>query len=381
MRYIKFLAIFVLIFASCRKEIPILPPSNTDVNDKWEGDVKGFFLLNQGNMGSNKASLDFYDYEKGIYSKNIFPERNPNVVSELGDVGNDLEIYGDKLYAVINCSNLVEIMDVNSAKHISQVSIPNCRYIAFNEGFAYVSSYAGPVELGSNSRLGYIAKIDTATLQVVDTCVVGYQPEQMAVYKDRLYVANSGGYDANNYDYRVSVIDLNSFKETKKIPVAINLNQMLIDNQSKIWVSSRGDYYENSSKLYVLDPERDKVIDSLDIAGSAMARKGDSLYVVGVNWSYVDKSNTVSYAIVNTANRKVVTTEFITDGTQKNIVIPYALAINPLSGDIFVSDATNYVTPGKLHCYSPLGKKKWSVTTGDIPAAFAFTNKKLQPNE
>ena len=129
------------------------------------GDIKGFFLLNEGNMGSNKASLDYYDYETGIYHVNIYAERNPGVVYELGDVGNDIQIYGNKLYAVINCSNLVEVMDVATARHEATVYIPNCRYIVFQDGYAYVSSYAGPVKIDPTARLGYVAKVDTATMQ------------------------------------------------------------------------------------------------------------------------------------------------------------------------------------------------------------------------
>ncbi|MFV0364888.1 MAG: DUF5074 domain-containing protein [Mangrovibacterium sp.] len=51
----------------------------TDGNDELKS-VAGFYLLNEGNMGSNKASLDYFDYETGNYSKNIYAERNPNVV-------------------------------------------------------------------------------------------------------------------------------------------------------------------------------------------------------------------------------------------------------------------------------------------------------------
>jgi hypothetical protein len=43
-----------------------------------------------------------------------------------------------------------------------------------------------------------------------------------------------------------------------------------------------------------------------------------------------------------------------------------------------VTDAKDYVTPGTLHCFSPDGKRKWSVTTGDIPAHIVFTRQKLQ---
>src|SRR5574344_1888771 len=169
-----------VLLVSCRQgEDSIVPSTGTQVTAPVPNSkIKGMYLLNEGNMGSNKSSIDYFDYETGKYHKNIYAERNPGVVQELGDVGNDIQIYGNKLYAVINCSHFVEVMDVNTVKHISQISIPNCRYIVFKDKYAYVSSYAGPVLIDPNARLGYVAKVDTATLQVVDTCNVGYQPEE-----------------------------------------------------------------------------------------------------------------------------------------------------------------------------------------------------------
>ena len=67
--------------------------------------------------------------------------------------------------AVINCSNLVEVMDVETARHIAEIPLPNCRYITFDGGYAYVSSYAGAVEFDPEYRRGYVAKIDTVTMQ------------------------------------------------------------------------------------------------------------------------------------------------------------------------------------------------------------------------
>ena len=90
-----------------------------------------------------------------------------------------------------------------------------------------------------NARLGYVAKVDLNSLQVVDTCDVGYQPEEMVVVGNKLYVANSGGYRVPNYDNTVSVIDLNTFTEIKKITVGINLHRMAIDARGNIYVSSR----------------------------------------------------------------------------------------------------------------------------------------------
>lgn len=156
--------------------------------------IKGFYLLNEANMGSNKASLDCFNYEKGRYLRNIYPSRNPQIVKELGDVGNDIAIYGDKLYAVINCSHYVEVMDVRTAKHLGSINVLNCRYIVFNEGKAYISSYAGPVQIDPNSRPGKVVEVDTTNLCITREVTVGYQPEEMVIANGKLYVANSGGY-------------------------------------------------------------------------------------------------------------------------------------------------------------------------------------------
>lgn len=383
-KYIFLLFCCIVLLASCRKEEDIIRSTGTKViyPDSNPGVVKGFFLLNEGNMGSNKCTLDYFDYETGIYTKNIYAERNPGVVKELGDVGNDIQIYGDKLYAVINCSHFVEVMDVNTAKHITQISIPNCRYIVFKDQYAYVSSYAGPVQIDPNARLGYVARVDTTQLLTpkIDTCVVGYQPEEMVIVGNKLYVANSGGYRVPNYDRTVSVIDLVSFKVIKTIDVAINLHRLELDNYGNIYVSSRGDYYGIPSKTFIIDSKTDKVTDELPLlSNSNMTLYGDSLYVYSTEWSYVTNTWTISYAILDTRTKKVVTRNFIKDGTDKRIKIPYGIAVNPSTGEFFVTDAKDYVTPGTLHCYGPNGIEKWSVITGDIPAHIVFTRKKLKP--
>ena len=99
---------------------------------------------------------------------------------------------------------------------------------------------------------------------------------------------------------------------------------------------------------------------------------GDSLYVVSTQWSYVSMKNEVYYAIIDTRSHELVSNNFITDGTDKDIVIPYGVAVNPITKDIFVTDAKDYVSPGRLYCFNRYGKKKWDVRTGDIPAHFAF---------
>ncbi len=373
----------LLLFAACRSDERTRQPSipvEVTYPDPDPGEIKGFFVLNEGNMGSNKASLDYFDYGTGVYTRNIFAERNPEVVGELGDVGNDIQIYRDRIYAVINCSNFVEVMDVRTARHIGVVSIPNCRYIAFEDGYAYVTSYAGPVQVDPNARPGYVAKVDLETLTVVGECVVGYQPDGLVVAGDKLYVANSGGYRPPEYDRTVSVIDLESFTEVRKIEVGVNPGLLELDRYGTIWVASRGDLLDVPSKLFTIDSATDEVTGSFEVPVGNMTRRGDSLYVhsYGRDYATAGEGSGVSYAIVNTKTRRVVTRNFIADGTEREIKIPYGLAVNRATGELFVSDARDYVTPGRLHCYSPQGVRRWSVTTGDIPAHIAFTTVKLQ---
>lgn len=361
---------------SCRKVLPPQPPVVDQVDSAAQVEqIKGFYLLNEGNMGSNSCTLDYFDYESGEYARNIFPMRNPQVVKELGDVGNDLQIYGSKLYAVINCSHLVEVMDAATARHIATIEIPNGRYLTFHNGKGYVSSYSGPVSIDPNARLGYVAEFDTASLMVTREVAVGFQPEELVVVNNQLYVANSGGYRVPNYDRTVSVIDLTTFTEIQKIDVAINLHRIRKDAQERIYVTSRGDYQGVGSNTYVIDPGTNTVVDTLGFAMSNFCVAGDSLYFISVAWNNNTGSNVVSYGVYDVKQKRLVADNFITDGTDQQIKLPYGISVNPETNDILVTDAQNYLVPGTLYCFKSNGTKKWQVTTGDIPAHFAFLKK------
>lgn len=370
---IFYIVLASLLLAGCRHDEPVLPPEEEKHGDTLRTSVVGMYLLNEGNMGSNKSTLDYYDYQTATYRRNIYAEANPTVAKELGDVGNDLQIYGSRLYAVINCSNKIEVMDARTCKRIGQVDIPNCRYITFQGQYAYVTSYAGPVSVdASHAQIGYVARIDTATLQIIDQCLVGYQPDGLAIVGNKMYVANSGGYMVPNYENTLSVIDLTSFTETARIPVAINLHQVRKDSHDRLWVTSRGDYFNTPSRLYCVDTSTDQVIDSVMVPVSDIDIVGDSLYLCATEWSYITMRDSVTYGIVDVVTRRMVNDHFVTDGTAADITKPYCIKVHPITRDVYITDAKNYVTPGMLHCYSPQGQLQWSVRTGDIPAHIAF---------
>lgn len=377
------LAIALVAAAGCRKEdtLRFLPGENGEPSDyevvdaavNASAEPSGIYLVNQGNQGSNKARLDFLNFHNGFYIRDVFTEYNPEVVKGLGDTGNDVQVYKGKVFVAVNGSHKVEIMDAYSMKRLAQVDVPNCRFVAFDGNCAYVTSYVAKDKEALKTQKGALYRIDLDTYKVTGQVTVGYQPEQLVIRDGKAYVANSGGYVAG-YDNTVSVVDLKSMKVEYDIEVAVNLQLMLVDAEGTIWVSSIGNYSDVSSTLNYLVKKGDKyeLGGSVNVPVSSMALAGDKIYVIGSTYTPPTWALTTTYNIVNAKTRKLESGSFITDGTESDIATAFTVTVNPGNGDIYVTDAKDYVSSGTLHCYTGSGKHKWSVRTGDIPARIAF---------
>ena len=381
MRILKLLLwLLPLCLFSCREDeyVTYMTDEDTGVPSVEETHFDGLYILNEGNMGSNRCTLDYLDLsgtDSTIhYYRNIYAERNTSTVKELGDVGNDIGIYGSKLWIVVNCSNKVEVCEARSTRRLGQVNIDNCRYLAFDGGFAYVSSYAGPVQVAENCPLGRVYKVDTLTLQKVDSVVVGYQPEEMAIVDGKLYVANSGGYRVPLYDNRIMVIDLTTFQVIKEIEVDVNLHRLLADSHGQLWVSTRGNYFDVAPALYCL--KDDKVVARLEIPISSMTIVGDSLYYIGTTFSYVDGGYKKDFGIVDVALQRCSVAVTFEAPEIKNITLPYGIIVNPHDRDFYILDAKNYVSSGELLHFDADGHFLWRVSTGDIPSRGVFLESK-----
>ena len=387
MKHVAYYILTLLLLSACRQDVMIVPMEKSDPGGKTQkGDIVGMYLLNEGNMGSNKSTLDYLDLSDTVvhYYRNIYSERNPSTVMSLGDVGNDCQIYGQRLWMVINCSNKVEVARADDAVRKGKVDIPNCRYVTFKDQYAYVSSYVGTVYASSDSPLGSVYKVDTLSLQKVDSCSVGYQPEEMAIIGNSLYVANSGGYQGmtgQGYESTVSVIDLASMQEVDKVEVAPNLHHLKADRYNQLWVTARGNYMDETSSIWWLEPDTNgnmKVGGHIDQPVSDLCIVGDSLYFYGSQWSEVSMTNTITYGIINVKTHQVVSTSLSDAPEISKIRMPYGIIVNPIHRDFYLMDAKNYVSSGELLHFLPDGTFDWKVKTGDIPAhaAFLFKTKK-----
>ncbi|WP_158799738.1 YncE family protein [Pedobacter sp. L105] len=360
LKSILFSLALAAVFSSCRKDKTIGPD-----NQSIAAVRKGLYILNQGSFNSNNSTLSYYDYDtKALVPDQFFTANNRG----LGDTGNDAEVYGSKLYIVVDVSNTLEVVDAKTAKSIKQISFVNGttgrqpRNIVFNQNKAYVSSYDGTV-----------AVIDTASLTVEQYITVGRNPEKMAITNGKLYVANSGGLSYPNYDKTVSVIDLTTKTVTKTITVTENPNGVAADKYGNVYILSFGNYADVSPAMTIIDSKTDVVTKTFaDFNGNVMSINGDYLYIAGN--AYDATGNASSY--VKLFNVKTVSVEkanFITDGTV--ITTAYGINADPFTGEVFVTDAKNYSTNGEVFCFSSAGVKKYSLTTGINPGNVTFINK------
>ena len=379
-----------LVFCACHKE-PVPEPPSQDADLTGEKvDVSGFpesvgkvFLLNEGQMGANNASLDFIRMSDGNYITGAFKKMNPGVGAGLGDVANDVAVHGDELWIVVNNSGIVEVVSAKDETEIAVIPVPTPRNIAFDDTYAYVTSWAGAYVTGgydeswnyvitdSKNPKGQVYRIDLKTKKVAGSVEVGYQPEGIAIYNGLLYVANSGGISSQlpptySYDNTVSFIDTQNFKVTGSLEVQVNLKNVYSDGKGNIYVTTLGNYWDVHSGLYKINlslPSGSNVSKVADYV-SVSALCGDTVYCIGTD-SEFDW----------TATSHVYKAWSVRDGTRSDMTLNVSATalygLYALDADTFlVTDAGDYFNPGTVACYDK-GAKLWSVTAGVCPGHFA----------
>jgi YVTN family beta-propeller protein len=347
MKTIKLLTALVavtLVFNACKKNDDEIqnPPIATV--------ARGEYILSEGTM--NNTKLSYYSNTTNINIGDFFLQQNPSLTAGLGDIGNDMIIYGSKLYIVMNQSGLVTVLNASNA--IFQKNIPfkiagtnitkGPRYAASAKGKVYVSSTDGTVSI-----------IDTTSLTITASINVGSNPEQLAVSGDKLFVTNSGGYNFPNYDSTVSVINLINNTAGTKIKVGLNPRKIVADNSGNLYVVVTGNYGFVLPKIVKINSGTELVTFSADTAVNTIAYFNNKLYVTN-DFAYTGLSSNVR--ALSTSNFSNTGSSFITDGTQ--IQTPYGLDIDELNNDVYITDAKNYTISGEVFCFDKNGKKKFS---------------------
>lgn len=325
-----------LIFSSCDKD-------DDDGDDKTVNSAKRVYILNEGKMDSNNATLDvYYPDGKNAYQSKIFAAANGQ---GLGDTGQDLIAYGDRLYVSVSGSNYLAKLD-QKGKIVEQYSFTETegspRYLAAKDGFIYVSTWGNKV-----------MKFDTAAIVAPKGSVeVGLNPEGIAVKGNDLIVCNSTEYPVN--DSTISVIDLTTFSLKKSIKAQIGNFQRVTVVGDSVYITYYTPTY--SIEMVNLDVESGTV----KASGSAtkMASYDGKLYcanaatVYDADWNATINTNFFVRDVKTGKDSEILD---LTSTPELKTAAIYLFEIDPDNGDFYVG-AADYVTNGTIYRFDKTGK-------------------------
>ena len=328
--------------------------------------IDNVFILNEGQWGQNNSTLSKFSLTDFKVTNDIFSIMNSK---PLGDVGNDIIATEEMLIIAVNGSNIIQFCDLDGKAIAQTEGVANNRKLVTDpEGnYLYVTSYAND---------GYVAKIDLTSFEVVAETQVGYEPEGIAWYDGKLYVANSGGYaylGTHDYEDSISIIDASTMEVLNTVSTgAINLGSSFIQNNMYpryILVNSNGDYYMTPGMSFIFDCETCEVVDYFEELATYATTSGSKFYAIGSSFSYVTYAYEYTMMAVDMASGAPVVEEWGLKGLDE-MTSPYGLFHTP-DGRFIVTDAGDYTNRGSMTIFSENGEKIESHTLGVCPAHFA----------
>lgn len=341
--------IFVLILSaiavSCKKK-PVQPTEETTSQSSLSN---GILVLNEGLFQQNNSSLSWIDLSTNEVDLQFFEHKTTR---NLGDTGNDIQRYGNKIYILVNVSSTIEVLNATTGAFIEHIDMKTSagddkqpRYIAFNGSNAYVSCYDGFVDV-----------IDTASLTVQQRIQVGSNPEGLCVANNKLYVANSGGLNYPNVDSTLSVISLSSHTELTKIVVGKNPGRVVADQNGEVYAITRGNYSSIPQRMHRINTSTDMVEQTFTMDVGSIVPFGNKFILTTSDFS--GSSTTVQ--LFNPQTELVENSNFIDVSSIETL---YGIQYSSTTNKLYVLDARGFSISGKLKEYSTSGNfiREWTV--------------------
>ena len=342
--------------------------------------LDGIFVLNEGNMGSNSASVSFINQNNQI-EDNIYAVKNNN--APLGDVGQSIGFYEDIAMIVLNYSNSIQI--VNRETFVSEASITagltNPRYVEFYLNKAYVTCWGD----GNSATDDYLAVINLTTYQIEQNIPMPEGVEKIKEINGKLYITQQGGY---GYGTTVSVVNpLTSSVETT-ITVGDVPNSMIVKD-NYLYVLSGGMPFwssngETTGKLHKINLTTNTVVSELTFTGLVHPShlNADANFLYYTIGSDVYRMSFSDSALPSTAYINTPVTDFLG-----------IYGMDVINDKIYIADANGYAAQGYAHIYNNSGALLNTYTLGNIPNHFykskessldnddnAMTSFKVYPN-
>lgn len=347
-------------------------------------------VLNEGMWQADNGCVTYFE-EDHVVSNHWFRDKNGK---KIGDTPNDIIQINDNLIAIaVNWSNIVQFITPEGREVAAIENIPNNRKLCSDGQYVYVTSYGHECLTTSGFKYfekGYVAKIDISTFKVIAATEVGYEPEGIALYNGYLFVANTGGYAAqedHDYETTVSILDAQTMQVEKVIDTHVpNLYGKMSQSGRYLCINSPGDYYEIPAAALIFDCQ--KALDGdancfvkFDAAATYNCTTRDGKFLaVGSAFSYLTGGYESYYL---TIDPQTLMDSEGSDGISEslpgtlltdfqNMDQPYGIYVNPYTGYIYGTDASMFEDAGYLYQWSPegqlLGKYKVYVNPGHFLA-------------
>jgi len=355
-KYISFILLITAVISCSKnpvreKNIINPPPGNTTYEN-------GIFVVNEGNFNWGNASITFINPKDTTVEQNVFETHNDR---SLGDVAESMQSFNGKGFIIVNNSNRIEVVslkDFTSVKSIKGFNSPRFMVI-IDSTKAYVTNMQNTITV-----------LDLSTLSIKKSISTIGWTESLIQYNNYLFVSSIGPENvaSSKRNPRILVIDIKSDQVVDSIKTGKEPIGMVMDKKEKIWVLCTGGYdHFELPTLVRIDP---------------------SLRVVDKTFSFPNLNATPSRLCIN-AQRD--TLYFLNNGVYQMPVssttlpsspfIPandhlfYGLGIQPTNGNIFVSDAKDYVQNGVVYQYNQVtGSLITTFPAGRIPGSFCFTS-------
>jgi hypothetical protein len=339
-----FFVVIIISVASCRKDTPPLLPQQ-------QGSIttgKRLLICDEGNFGNNNAGLSIYDPLSNTTIINAYAASNSN--QNLGDVLQSVTKFNDKYYLVVNNSGKVVVCDKNFVRLKTITGFLSPRYIqVVSNNKAYVSNYISPT--GSN-QVDYVQVLDLTSNTITKSIRVDGWTEQMVQSYGKVYITNQN----KKYVYVIDAINDN----LDSIYVGATNTCIVKDANEKLWVSCNADATNNlSAKLARINP----VSNSIDTAISLQTTQNS------ISRLCINGDGTTLYYLMNDVYRMNINATvcpsagIITQGTHTF----YGLCIDPDDETIYISDAVDYNSNGKLYRYQANAIYVGTYSTSIIP--------------
>lgn len=347
-------ASIILAVTGCMKD-DMLPVSPVDLYGS-----RGVFIVNEGNYLYGNGSLSYYDSNSKEVINSVYSLANG---VPLGDVAYSMTIYNGKSYVAVNNSSSIQVVDANTLLHLGTITdLPSPRHILFlNDERALVSDlYARGISIINPKTLSVIGKINTGGASM---------PFYQHSTENLIKIGNKVFTNCWSFDNKVLVISTESLAVVDSIEVGIQPLAMVKDKNNNLWVINDGGYAGNPvgheiPSLMRINSQSHQVEFRLnfpslnDIVGQiATTPAGDSLYYI---------SNNIYKIGIDETELQL---EPIIYKNSRNF---RALGIDPITGEIYVSDAIDFMSEGKVYRYRSNGAAVDTFDVGIIPGSFCF---------